>query len=344
MPLPKGFRKNIKLNESKVGFERRQELLDDIDNQGTFLPRGVGYEEMDGDMIKMVNDDISFVIDGDKVPVFFFSIQKWAEFNATWKHTDDHKNIKLPFITVVRVNKVSPGTNQAGNWNEVGQRSYTYVKIPTFEGGRKGVDVYKIPQPTSVDIEYEVRLFCNRMQHINKFNVIIQELFNSRQHYIFPNEHPMPVHLEGIEDESVIEDFNKRRYYVQMINLELLGYILDEDKYEIIPTVNRLVVNESIIEPKVKTKIEIKVDNNVRTLNYSFLIKPKTNNRFDFKAEYDTRFTNVMIGDNLENLTFRVNGTPATIPFVVMAGDVINVKFVKDFYTTAEFELNGTIL
>ena len=39
----------------------------------------------------------------------------------------------------------------------------------------------------------------------------------------------MPIHLESISDESNVEDFDKRRFYIQKLNTKLLGYILDED-------------------------------------------------------------------------------------------------------------------
>ena len=49
----------------------------------------------------------------------------------------------------------------------------------------------------------------------------------------------MPIHLESIGDESQISDFNKRRFYVQNFEMKVLGYILDENEFELIPTINR---------------------------------------------------------------------------------------------------------
>ena len=102
MAVPKGFRKNIKITKDDVGFERRQEILDDIDRKGTFLPRGVMYEDMDKSFIDFVDKDIELVVDGEKVPVIFLTLQRWSEFSKTWQHSDKYKNIKMPFITIVR--------------------------------------------------------------------------------------------------------------------------------------------------------------------------------------------------------------------------------------------------
>jgi hypothetical protein len=37
----KGYRTNINIKNQKIGPERRQEILDNISDKGTFLPRGV---------------------------------------------------------------------------------------------------------------------------------------------------------------------------------------------------------------------------------------------------------------------------------------------------------------
>jgi len=250
MAYPKGFKKNVKFIKQKEGPELRQDYLDDIDYKGMYLPKGVEYEDMDSTFIDFVNEDLSFDIKGESVPVIFLTIQKWTEFSKTWEFSDKFKNIKMPFVTIVRKPDVQVGTNQAGIWNIPGHKLYTYIKVPTFEGGRKGVDTYKVQQPTSVDITYEVRLFCNRMKDLNEFHKIIQIAFNSRQFYINVKGHPMPIHFISNGDESQF-DFNKRRFYVQQFEMLLKGYILEENDFERIPMINRASLRMS----------EIKTDN-----------------------------------------------------------------------------------
>ncbi len=252
MAVPKGFRNNINIHPSKIGVPRRQEILDGIANPGTFLPRGVNEEDMDESFIEFVKNELGISLEGKRVPVIFLTIQGWSEFTQTWSFTEgEFKDLQLPFITVVRQPDIQVGNNQAGLWNIPGNRTYTYMKVPTFDGARKGVDVYKIPQPTSVDINYEVRLFTGRMKDLNKLNAKIHKTFQSRQSYINVKGHPMPVHLENISDESNIDDFENRRFYIQQFEMTLLGYILDEDDFEVIPTINRTL---SFIELDTKTK------------------------------------------------------------------------------------------
>ena len=41
MALPKKVKKHLPLIPEKIGRERRQQMLDDITDDGTFLPKGV---------------------------------------------------------------------------------------------------------------------------------------------------------------------------------------------------------------------------------------------------------------------------------------------------------------
>jgi len=352
MAVPKGFRTNINILNQKIGPERRQEILDGIANQGTFLPRGVSEEDMDQSFVEFLKDDerVMITIDGEKVPVIFLTIQRWTEFTKTWKFTDEYKNIEMPFITVVRRPDIQQGQNQAGLWNIPGKRTYTYMKIPTWDGIRHGIDLYKVPQPTPVDITYEVRIFTNRMKDLNKFNGLVQRAFQSRQCYINVKGHPMPLHLEGIGDESNIENFENRRFYIQMFEMKLLGYLLDENDYEVIPTINRTVMTLELEETRILNDVifEPKLIGNDVTLN--FVYKPRANNQFTFNAQYDAAFTQLVNIENISRIIIRVNsivvsdGTVLVVPLTFNQNDVITITVTKDLLKTGKFTLIGNTL
>lgn len=341
--LPKGFRKDIKIGPQKIGPERRQEILNDIDAHGTFLPRGVSYEDMDKEFIDYVTKELEITINEEKVPVIFLTIQRWAEFTKTWQFTDKFKDMKLPFISIVRKPDIQVGTNQNGLYNIPGRQNWTYYKVPTNEGGRKGVDLYKIPQPTAVDITYEVRLFCNRMSDLNKLNTKIQLKYNARQSYITVKGHPMPTTLESIGDESPIEDFENRRFYVQLFEILLAGYILDENDYEIIPTINRAIAtvevdDGTIIKPRLKTS-----KSNNDTI-YEFIFNANSPDEFSFIAQQNIRFTNIIDEKNISNITILVNNVEVDTPFNIVIGDnvkilITNVNNSKE----SKFKLIGNV-
>jgi hypothetical protein len=325
--VPKGFRKDIRITPQPIGFGQRQDMLDDISRKGTFLPRGVMYEDMDSTFIEFIEKDLSITIEGEKVPVLFLTLQRWSEFSQSWQFADKYKDIKMPFITIVRQPNPQVGRNQAGLFNIPGRRTYTYMKIPTFEGGRVGVDVYKIPQPTSVDLTYEVRLFCNRMKDLNKLNQLVQKTFQSRQYYIRVNGHPMPVHLEDIGDESNIDDFENRRFYVQPFQMVLYGYILDEDDFEVIPTVNRAFIATEVEGQisKVKFKILSTVDDG--GVSYNFTFKKGVNsmqnvNTFSFISEFNSEFHKIDNLTNISNIQIKVNNV------IIFNGTEINGNLI----------------
>jgi hypothetical protein len=350
MGVPKGFRKDINITRQPYGFEQRQGYLDDISRKGTFLPRGVMYEDMDTTFIEFVEKDLSIEIDGKKVPVLFLTLQRWSEFSKTWQFSDKYRDIEMPFITIVRQPNPQPGRNQAGLFNIPGRRTYTYMKVPTFEGGRTGVDVYQIPQPTSVDLIYEVRLFCNRMRDLNKLNQLIQRTFQSRQHYIRVNGHPMPVHLENVGDESNIDDFENRRFYVQPFEMVLYGYILDESDFKVIPTINRAFIATEVMDYIPSVKLKIKPTGTSNISNYNFIFKKNSPLSFSFNIECDVKFTVLMNITNISNIIIKVNnvtvlnGTNITNQIVVNANDLIFISITRINNDDSDFTLVGNII
>lgn len=351
--VPKGFRTNINIHPYKIGPDRRQEILDDITDKNTFLPRGVSEEDMDESFVEFVNDQkngIGISIDGERVPVLFLTIQRWSEFTNTWQFSDKYKDIQLPFITVVRQPDIQVGENQAGYYNIPGRRTYTYMKVPTWDGSRNGIDLYKIPQPTPVDITYEVRIFTNRMRDLNKFNSIIQKTFQSRQFYINPKGHPMPVHLESVSDESNIDDFENRRFYVQLFEMKLLGYILDEDDFEVVPTLNRVYALTELDENKTFHNVIFDPVVRENSVNYTIVFKPRSEPQFSFTAQYGISFTQLSNIEEASRIVISVNnltvfdGLILSSPIILNAGDVVNIRIYKRFLATSKFQLIGNTI
>ena len=351
MAMPKGYMTNINIKPGKIGFPRRQEILDDISDRGTFLPRGVLEEDMDQTFLEFLTSDerMSLSIDGQKVPVLFLTIQRWTEFSKTWQFSDKFKNIEIPFITVVRKPDIQQGQNQAGLWNIPVSRTYTYMKVPTWDGVRRGVDLYKIPQPTSVDLTYEVRLFTNRMKDLNKFNRLIQRAFQSRQCYINVNGHPMPLHLESIGDESNIDDFENRRFYVQLFEMKLLGYILDEDDFEIVPTINRNVIAIELDEERIYNNIVFEPLTVGNTATFSFIFKAGADTTFSFRSAYDVTFTQIAEIVDISRVVISINGvgvfdgTVLTSPLIVHANDNVTIRVYKSPLVIGSFKLIGSV-
>ena len=144
MALPKQIKKHLPLVPQKVGKERRQELLDQITDDGTFLPKGVLHADLDKGILDFAKERLKLVVDGKKVPTIdkIITNQNWAQFTTTWNFNDLDKNIKLPFVTTVRMPEVKYGTLQGGLANIPERKHFHYYTVPTWDGQRKGADVY----------------------------------------------------------------------------------------------------------------------------------------------------------------------------------------------------------
>lgn len=327
MALPKKQVKDISLTTKKILGERRQELLQIIQKDGTYLPKGIYHSDLDAGMLDFVKNDLEVVIDGKKVNTIdvIITTQNWAQFTQTWNFQDLDTNISPPFITTVRKPEMPYGTNQGTSFKIPGRPTFQYALVPTFDGARNGYDVYKIPQPTPVDITYEVKIFTNRMRELNAFNKIILEKFGSKQAYKNINGRYLPIVLDTINDSSVTE-LQKRRYYIQSYTMKMLGIILDEKQFEIVPAVSRVL---QVMETgsKVRQRKAVALNPNENTIDglYQFVnsntqLTDTLKYNFDYYfiksdnvSSYNIYINNNLIGSNINS--FQTNN-----------GDVLKVE------------------
>ena len=55
MPVPKKNKKHIPLTYSKTLYPRRQELVDKINENGTYLPKSLLHSDLDGGFLSFVD-------------------------------------------------------------------------------------------------------------------------------------------------------------------------------------------------------------------------------------------------------------------------------------------------
>jgi hypothetical protein len=343
--VPKGFRKDLYIGPTYEGLERRKQLLEDVAYKGTMLPKGVHYIDIDTSFIEFVNNDLSISVDGEKVPVIFLTLQRWTEFSKTWEFTDEFRNIKVPFITIVRRPDVQVGTIHGGLWNVPGRQNYQYIKVASGDATRKGVDLYKVPQPTAVDIVYEVRIFCNRMTNLNLMSELVQKTFNQKQFYIYPNAHPMPIVLDSISDESTIGEFEERRLYIQPYEMRVQGYIMDENDFTVVPTVTRAMVFLDVMEDIKDVKVNIFKDNATSQVNMNFIFKGQSSNNVNVTIKQKTLFETTDILSNVTSIVFKINGNIQTLPFTIGEQQSLDVTITRnDNSALAQFILKGKAL
>jgi len=344
MGLPKNYRRDLHLYPGKIGKEKRKEILNEIDDNSTMLPKGVYHEDMDKTVVEFINKELAINIRNKKVPAILLSIQRWTEFTKTWKFGDQHKNIKIPFISIVRKPDAQIGTSHAGLFNIPGHPVFNYRKELTWNGTRIGGKMYQIPQPTPVDLTYEVRFFSTKMRDLNKLNQRVLQEFQSAQRYIKVNGHPMPLMLDSIADESVINDLDKRRFYVQTYTMKLLGYILDEEQFKVKPLLNATTMVTELLEEKAKsvTKV-VTVEIEERLIATKFTFLQNSPNSFNVNVNNSATYKNVNL-TNVASYSMKVDGASVTLPFTITVGQNLYISIVRtDVAQQAVFELTGTI-
>ena len=242
MPLPKTIVKpTLPLVPRKVLSERREQLLEYIKEDGTYLPKSVLHADLDRGMLDFVKTELEVVTAGKIVPMLdvIITTQNWSQYLETWKFVDLDYNPSPPFITVVRTPEVKYGTNPSLQYTIPNRKQFYYASVPTWNGNEQGMDIYTIPQPVPVDINYSVKIICNRMRELNQLNKIVMQKFSSRQAYTFIKGQYVPIIMNNVSDESQMS-LDARKYYVQSYDFTMLGYLIDEEEFQVKPAIQRV--------------------------------------------------------------------------------------------------------
>ena len=340
MALPKKIKKTLNIAPEPIqahypdGYNgiavpnRRKELFDLIEKDGTFLPKSVLHADLDRGMLDFVQEQLKTVTNGKKVNVIdrILTLQRWAEFSQTWKFANQDKNVELPFIVVVRNPDAQYGSNPALQYTIPDRKQFHYAKVPTWDGNRKGYDVYTIPQPVPVDIIYDVKIVCNRMRELNSFNRVTLQKFTSRQAYTFVKGHYIPIVMNSIGDESQI-DTEERRYYQQNYQFQLQGFLLDEEEFEVKPAISRSLVMFGFDEKNRKREAKNLGEENpdkVRTvIDFDAVTTVKT---IDYVYKNDVTIMRIT---NINSVTFSINGIILDPPVLINGGDTLTITIVK---------------
>jgi hypothetical protein len=348
--LPK-IKKTLPLTYPPVGYERREQLLEDINKDGTYLPKSLLHEDFDRGFMDFVKHDLKTVVSGNLVKVvdILMTTQNWSQFTQTWDFNNIDKNAQPPFITIVRTPEVKYGTLPSLLYTIPNRRQYFYAAVPTWDGQRKGMDIYTIPQPVPVDIKYSVKIICNRMRELNKFNQVIIEKFSSRQAYTQIKGHYIPIQLDEVSDESVM-DIEKRRYYIQSYSFTLQGFLLDEEQFEVKPAISRSLLLMEVSPTKTKRRVKKNPPNpDIVPLNISFPIGVTS---YTETFEYTTNIK-LIDDDNISSYSMYINGLfyGTNIPQLltgeiqINTNDVLNIQIVKtNNLQSAYLKLESTLI
>jgi hypothetical protein len=246
MSLPKKIKYTIDTNPPKpgceylkYGFDRIEELMVNTDKKTKYLPRTILLEDIDAALFKYVNTDgMKIAIDGQIVPTFYLDNDRWGEFSKTWKFVDNDKNVPTPYITVRRIDK-QPGTRLGTKYSVPQPRKFRYMNVPIMDAGEIISLMFKMPEPTNVDLTFEATLFTKYRVDVNQYDEQILRNFKSRQEYVWIKGAPMPLLFEGFAEANPIENIDGDRFFVAKYALKVQGFIQDEKDFDIVKTMRK---------------------------------------------------------------------------------------------------------
>ena len=324
MALPKkgSVKPTLPLTYSKTLLPRREQIKDMITKDGTYLPKSLLHADLDRGFLDFVKEKFNITSEGKTIPVIdiLITTQNWSQFVETWDFQNIDKNLEPPFMTIIRNPEVKYGNNPSVLYNIPNRRMYYYMEVPTWDGNRKGADIYKIPQPVPIDIKYSVAIVCNRMREVNSLNQRVMETFASRQSYQTINGHYIPITNDGFTDESVME-LEKRKYYIQKYDFTMMGFLLDEDQFEVTPAISRtfqiIETDQRVIKRKQKKQQPVVLetivfDYNNGSISEDYYFEYTCNLFFEGSVnvgDYSVFINDQYYGDNVETIQINTNDT-----------------------------------
>jgi len=229
-----------------------QKNINDLLNQSfennDYLPKKLLLEDIDQGAVDYINSlNISVVNAEDrlaKVPLIFLNQERWAEFKMNWKFLKDEsgEEINMPFMTIRRMG-VKPGQNPLKRTIPK-KKKFVFVKVPIFDGTLKGYDLYKIPQPPRVDVQYEVRFLTHYIQDTNtSYERMIMDGFSDGQGYMNINGYHIPLMLSDPSEDNTVDEITADRKFQIVFPLSVYGKLVDPTNFERVPTITKIKID-----------------------------------------------------------------------------------------------------
>lgn len=225
-----------------------EKLLDEFSKNTNYLPQKLLLEDIDQGVFNFLKSfDLSLTIeDGTKkpVPVIFLTQEKWAEFQQNWKalRNENNEEIGYPFLTLRRTT-VKKGTLPQ-RYTIPNKKKFSFIKVPNFDGRLKGLDIYKVPQPTWIDCTYEFKFFTHYMQDVNScYELVLNEIFSSGEGYVNINGYYIPILLQDPSEENNMNEIAADRRF--SINFPLLVHakLVNPADFEKVNSITKVSIN-----------------------------------------------------------------------------------------------------
>lgn len=225
-------------------------LLNQAFENTNYLPQKLLLEDIDQGLYNFLKSfNLSLTIeDGTKkqVPVIFLTQEKWAEFQKNWKslRNENNEEIGYPFLTLRRTG-VKKGTSPQ-RYTIPNKKKFSFVKVPNFDGVLKGLDIYKVPQPTWVDCLYEFKFFTHYMEEVNScYELVLNEIFSSGEGYMNINGYYIGAMLDDPSEENNMNEILADRRFSINFPIKVHAKLVDPSKFEKVNSITKISINIS---------------------------------------------------------------------------------------------------
>lgn len=319
-----------------------QVITQEVSTNQTFFPKSIHLEDLDSAFITWVKN-FNFKSEGNLIPVYLFTLQRFSEFMQNWGETDKTKHPSLPIITITKETPGKKGT-YLGSFSSTLPSGETFplYRIPKVVNGKTIFEYIEIPQPTFVDLQYKITFFTNHLRELNKFNESILQEFKKPQNSINVFGHNMELTLDDIS-ENHKKELEERRYYKQIYVVNLKGFLLDEKDFKIKRSLNAIKMNVSESSPKNNEICEYEIINDI-TCNscITFNLNKKSSTEFIYKLSYNFEVKYDNQSSIFNNVEYYVNNILKNIPFIINANDVLKVNYTKNITKPVQIKLCGS--
>jgi hypothetical protein len=141
--------------------------------------------------------------------------------------------------------------------------------------------------------------------------------------------HYIPIIMEKVEDNSPIEQIDGRRFYLQNYQFTMLGFLIDQEEFEVKPAVSRLFLMNEFVRG---TNYQKKYINKTIDITVATFIADGMQTQFSVGESIGILF-NVMINGLIQERDvdfFHIAGTSKiTFPVAPLEGDVITITYFK---------------
>ena len=212
-----------------------------------YLPQKLAIEDLSmGFKQFIVNQNFSLIMENGTsrtVPIIYVSQEFWAERKMNWRdmRSENGEEMSRPFIALIR-GAIKKGT--APNKSTIpNKRKFTFVRVPIFDGTLKGYDLYKIPQPTYVDIEFDFKFIGHYMEDVDDFyELVLNKIYSSGQGYLKVNGYDIATVVGDPSDESSLDDINSEKIYQISFPVTIHGKIINPSNFEKVNTIKKISI------------------------------------------------------------------------------------------------------